>query len=164
MRRQPRLRRQAGFTGVGVAVVAVSVALGLAGCAGSSAPADSVAAGSGGTPSSATPQAFTVDEHQNGSTLHAHVGDTVAVTLHSTYWQLAAPGGSALTVVASPSPGTGGRDCPNIAGSGCGAVTASYRVSADGTATLTAHRDSCGEALRCGPKDSDWTLTIEAAG
>ena len=100
-----------------------------------------------------------VDDTANGSTVHVRVGDAVRVTLHSTYWEMNAPSSSAVQagasdVVASP-PGPG-----RIPGSGAGTVVTSYIAHSIGTAQITAHRTSCGEALLCPPDKQSYTVTI----
>jgi hypothetical protein len=83
------------------------------------------------------------------------VGDRIVVTLGSTYWTFNPPSGVAVTQdgdpTVRPSPGC-------VPGAGCGTVTATYHADTSGTATLSAHRDSCGEALRCTPAQADWRI------
>jgi hypothetical protein len=136
--------------------VVVGSAVLVAGCGGSSGGQSRVVAGH-------PPTVVRLDDTSNGRTVDAHVGDTVTVTLHSTYWTIAAPTGSALATSADPKPSPGGTACPHIPGSGCGTVTASYRAGSAGTSTLSAHRDSCGEALRCTPGAGDWTVTVKVS-
>lgn len=122
--------------------------------------------GSSGSPASTSvrsAQTIQVGDKANGTTVDAHVGDTIEVTLHNTYWTLGAPAGHVLSVVGAPSAAPGGSACPHIAGTGCGTVSASYRADAAGTTRVTAHRDSCGEALRCGPGQGDWTVTVRVS-
>ncbi len=52
-----------------------------------------------------------------------------------------------------------GASCPAFPGSGCGTVTATYTAGHTGTTELTAHRDTCGEALRCVGPQADWKIT-----
>ena len=106
------------------------------------------------------PTTVSVNDTSNGTTVDARVGDTVAVTLHSTYWSLGPPTGGALVQESGPSPSPGGTGCPHIPGTGCGTVTATYRADAQGTSTLTAHRTSCGEALRCSGRQGEWTVQV----
>jgi hypothetical protein len=138
-----------------LAVTAASAAV-LTACGGSSG-------GSTASTSVHEPATINVGDTSNGKTVDAHVGDTVTVTLHSTYWSLAEPSGSALQQSSAPSSSAGGSGCPHIPGSGCGTVAATYRADAQGTATLTAHRDSCGEALRCAPGQADWKVTVRVS-
>ena len=111
------------------------------------------------SPTKATPVVHKVDDTANGTTVRVHVGDTVRVTLHSTYWQMDAPSTSALkasdsTVAASP-PGPG-----NVPGSGEGTVVTSYLIVHSGAAKITAQRTSCGEAMLCPPNMRSYVVTL----
>jgi hypothetical protein len=122
--------------------------------------------GSGGSTASTSVRSaktIQVDDSSNGTTISAHVGDTVSVTLHNTYWTLATPSGQVLVTMTAPSAAPGGTQCPKLPGSGCGTVSASYRADAAGTTRLSAHRDSCGEAMRCGPGQGDWVVTVRVS-
>ncbi|MDQ1698919.1 MAG: hypothetical protein QOG34_782 [Frankiaceae bacterium] len=128
-----------------------------------------LAAGCGGATSTSGPGnpsgqngTVSLDEKANGTTVHVHFGDTVTVTLHSTYWSFLPTGGLALQpfAPAQTAPSTG---CGQPVGSGCGTVTASFNVGHVGTTTLRAHRDTCGEALRCTGDQADWSVTVVAS-
>ena len=146
-------------------LVAVAAML-LAATACSGGSGDSSTTGSKDT-SSATPVAggrHLLDEKDNGTKLDVQFGDTLVVTLHSTYWSFLPTDGLAIQSLGDPAtaPAT---NCPppmNVTGSGCGTVTGTFNVGHIGTSTLKAHRDSCGEALRCTGKDADWSVTIVA--
>lgn len=128
-----------------------ALALALSGCGGSST----------GSHDSVSTQSTThqLDDKSNGSTLAVHLGDTVIVTLHSTTWTLDVP-----VTVLQPlgAPQTSPSPCA-VMGSGCGTVTQSYNARHVGQTTLHAHRDSCGEALRCSAQQSDWTVTVKVS-
>ena len=135
------------------------------------------ACGSGGGSASGTPptstsssrtgpsgRAVAVDEAADGTTVALGRGARLTVTLHSTYWQLGPPSDTGvLTVTAAPEP-RADPSCGSIPGTGCGSVTAAYLASATGTATLNAHRDSCGEALRCSPAQGNWSIRVHVSG
>lgn len=131
----------------------LAVVIGAAGCSGSNADSNAGDQAKHGT--------LTLDEKANGTTVHVHFGDTIVVTLHSTYWSFLPTGTVALQPFA-PVATVAGTNCGQPMGSGCGTVTATYNVGHVGTATLHAHRDSCGEALRCLGKDADWSVTVVA--
>ena len=86
-------------------------------------------------------------------------GDTLVVTLASTYWTVQPASdpavidemGSALIV-----PRIGG--C--VPGGGCGTVTATFVAHTHGTALLTATRTTCGEALLCQGGAGRFSLTV----
>ena len=130
------------------ALAACAVALALSACGGSSS--------GGQTSLRSTPATHQLDDQSNGTTLEAHVGDTIVVTLHSTLWTLDVP---KAVLQASGAPQTAPSHCA-VMGSGCGTVTQSYSAGQAGQTTLHAHRDSCGEALRCTAKQSDWTVSV----
>jgi hypothetical protein len=128
--------------------------------AGATSPGTSVVATPATASSSAkaTPVVHDVDDAANGTTVHVRVGDTVRVTLHSTYWQMDPPSTSALkagdsTVAASLGPGS-------VPGSGTGTVVTSYLIVHSGTTKITAQRTSCGEALLCPPNLRSYVVTL----
>lgn len=139
-----------------LALLAVMLPAALAACSGSGG---SAVVGVRGTGTAVTHQ---LTEHDDGSTVDARVGDSVTVTLHSTYWQFRPPAGGVLQQKREPVPSPGGSACPTVPGSGCGTVVADYVVSASGTVTLTAHRESCGEAMRCAGSNGAWSVTVRA--
>lgn len=104
---------------------------------------------------------LSLDTSANGKTVHVHLGDTVTVTLDSTYWSFLPTGGLALQPFA-PVATAAGSACPKHPGSGCGTVTATYNVRRVGTSVVHAHRDTCGEALRCVGTQGDWSVTVVA--
>lgn len=134
-----------------VATIAAILASGVAGCgSGSSGPADQKPSGT-----------LTLDDSANGTTVHVHFGDTITVTLRSTYWSFLPTNGLALQPFA-PAQTAPASTCATPVGSGCGTVTASFNVGHIGTSVLRAHRDTCGEALRCIGKQGDWSVTVVA--
>jgi len=93
-----------------------------------------------------------------GHTLTLHLGDTLVVSLASTYWQV--EGSSDTSVLrasgqpaVAPSPGC-------VPGSGCGTVTQSFTAVATGTADVTASRTGCGEARRCTGDEGHYQVTV----
>jgi hypothetical protein len=115
------------------------------------APVPSISAGLSTT--------ITLSEADKGRSIHAKQGDTVIVNLHSTYWQLSAPSGTALVAEGNVDAGPG-VGCPHYPGSGCGTITQHYVVARPGTAVLSAGRKSCGEALACAPDQASWSITV----
>jgi hypothetical protein len=89
-----------------------------------------------------------------------HPGQTLMVTLGSTYWtiqgssdsQVIAPVGAAITTPQS---------CSAPPGSGCGTVSQEFRAVKSGTAQVTASRVSCGEAMRCVGPAGQYKLTVQ---
>jgi hypothetical protein len=136
------------------AVLAATTLTVATGCGSASSGADSPTVQS----SSST---LTLDEKANGTTVHVHLGDIITVTLQSTYWSFLPTDGLALQPFA-PVATAAGTACPHVMGTGCGTVTASYNVGHVGTSVLRAHRDTCGEALRCLGKQGDWSVTVVA--
>lgn len=132
----------------------LAVVIGAAGCSGGNADSNAGDQAKNGT--------LTLDEKANGTTVHVHFGDTIVVTLHSTYWSFLPTDGLALQPFA-PAQTAPANNCGTPIGSGCGTVTASYNVGHIGTSVLRAHRTSCGEALRCVGKSADWSVTIVAS-
>lgn len=107
------------------------------------------------------PQVIAVHDNANGKTISARVGDTVELTLSSSYWNVA--GSSAPRVlrqdgsaVLLPRPS----DCPAIPGLGCVPIRVKFTALTSGTALIKAGRTTCGEALRCGKQATHFTLTV----
>ena len=101
----------------------------------------------------------TADESSDGGTITLRPGQRLLVTLHSTSWKLATPTSTVVRLSGTPK-AKPGADCPSIPGTGCGTLTAKYVARRAGTSVLAAHRDSCGEALRCVGTAGDWRVTL----
>ena len=110
------------------------------------------------TTTTAPPAAtLTYSEADNGRSVTVHRGDHLVVVLHSTYWSFD-PISGAVTADGSPTVAPQLQGC--VPGGGCGTVTARFTAVAAGTATIHAHRDSCGEAMRCTGTQGDWRLNV----
>ena len=161
---RPNAMRMFLLRPVTLALVATSAV--LAGCG-------SQTAGTTSAPSAAAP--ITVHESDNGKTINAVVGQKITVELGgptvagSTYWQFAPVAPGVLTsqgdqVVAVPSSSaqaSGG--LINPPGMGMGTVSLTVQVATSGIGTITAHRDSCGEAMMCSPGNSDYKVMINVS-
>lgn len=100
----------------------------------------------------------TVKDSDKGTTVSAHPGDTIVVTLGSTAWTIDAAKGAAITTqgeqtVAVTRPGVGAP----------GTTSRRYLAVATGSATISASRLSCGEALKCSPEQGAFSVTIAVA-
>ena len=120
-------------------------------------------AGCGVTASAAGgPAMIVINDHANGRTVHAGTGDRVELILSSSYWDVA--GSSAPRVLRQDGPATlmpRPSSCPeNIPGVGCVPIRMKFTALADGRAVIKASRTSCGEALRCGPHHTRFTVTV----
>jgi len=113
----------------------------------------------------ATPQV--ISEPSNGKVISIKTGSTFSIVLHSTYWQydpLTAT--KAIQAISDPvgapiAPGpTAPRACTH-AGSGCGTVTWKFKAKSIGSATITASRTSCGEALQCAAGQGLYSVKIK---
>ena len=136
----------------------------LAGCASSGSARTGSGAPAGGAsgsvrPSSSAPGApshIAAGDADKGATLSVAVGGTVTVTLTSTYWRFAPVAGALRQVAVQPHFAHGHRP----PGTGAGTLVATYRAVAAGTATVTASRTSCGEAMRCTPAAGTYRVTV----
>ncbi|HLJ07394.1 MAG TPA: hypothetical protein VKX24_02585 [Acidimicrobiia bacterium] len=105
-----------------------------------------------------------VDESNNGQAVTLRPGDHLTVVLHSTYWQFDAPSDpGVVSADGDPVYAAGGPKC-GPPGSGCGTVTVHYTAGHDGRAVVSASRTSCGEAMRCTPAQSRWSVKVNVAG
>jgi len=142
-----------------------------------SARATAAAPGSRATPASAVPlrsaragathppgsQNVTVSETDNGHTISVRRQDVVTAVLHSTYWTFNKPSDQrVLLAMSDPTASPQTRGC--VPGQGCGTVTVRYLAVGVGRSVISAHRDTCGEALKCSPAQSDWRVTVVVTG
>lgn len=124
-----------------------------------------------GTPTGATtstaapaPSSRQVTEADDRGTVTLRTGGTLTVVLHSTYWQYDPP--SDPSVLRSAGDPTYAPDPPGrcVPGGGCGTATATFHALRPGRAVVTAHRTSCGEALRCVGDAGRFSVTVEVSG
>jgi len=97
----------------------------------------------------------------NGKTVRVSVGERLELILASTYWQVNPSSAPAVLrqdggTILLPRPS----DCPTTPGLGCVPEQMTYVALKSGTAVITASRTTCGEALRCGPDQSHFRLTV----
>lgn len=102
----------------------------------------------------------TAGDTQNGQSISVHVGDTIRITLSTTFWTIA--GSSDASVIQEQgeqvvSPAPRGSCFP---GMGCGTTSAVFKAMKAGSATVTATRLSCGEARRCVGAEGNYQLTV----
>lgn len=99
-------------------------------------------------------------DNQNGKSVTMHPGQTLLVTLGSTYWTIQ---GSSDSQVLAPvdKAVTTPQSCSAPPGSGCGTVSQEFRAVRAGTAQVTASRVSCGEAMRCVGPAGQYQLTVQ---
>jgi hypothetical protein len=111
-------------------------------------------------PASASPSArpLVLDEHAARTTVHARPGTPVLVLLHSTYWSTPASSDPGVLAPRGPGGSTPGGTC--VPGGGCGTSSAGFSALRPGTSRVTAHRASCGEAMRCRPGQGDFEVTV----
>ncbi|MFD7339208.1 hypothetical protein ACFV98_24820 [Streptomyces violascens] len=102
---------------------------------------------------------ITLDERAAGKVIKVSVGTTVLIRLHSTYWSaptssnpqtLAPVGNSGSTPTGTCEPGAGR-----------GLAAADFTARRTGTAHVLAHRNSCGEAMRCGAGQGSYAVTVD---
>jgi hypothetical protein len=142
---------------------ALAAALGAtSACSATPSPAPASAAPSSGqhpTTRTATPSPGTVtlDEHARHRSVRIPAGTTLVVRLHSTYWS--APTSSDPGVLGPAGGGSSAAgSCPP--GGGCGLTSARFTAARPGTVRITAHRSSCGEAMRCSAGQGDYQVTV----
>ena len=111
-----------------------------------------------GTPSPSSN--IQVGDNQNGGTITMHTGQTLIVTLGSTYWTIQ---GSSDSLVLAPVGAaiTSPESCDAPPGSGCGTVSQEFRAARSGTAQVTASRVSCGEAMACVGPARQYQVTVQ---
>ena len=136
-----------------VAVIVVSV-MTSAGCGTAASRASGPLAGG--------PTVIVVRDDANGKAVSARAGDRIELILSSSYWHLT--GSSAPSVLRQDGPPvllSRPKSCPDIPGLGCIPVRADFTALIDGNAEITAERSACGEALRCKPDQTRFTVIID---
>lgn len=100
-----------------------------------------------------------IAERQNKGTVTLRRGQQLRVVLHSTYWQFQkAPNPSVLRLERAPKVRPRLSGC--VPGEGCGTVTATYLAAARGSSTVSAERNSCGEAMGCTGDTGRYTVRV----
>ena len=136
-----------------VAVCVISI-MAAAGCG--------TAASSASGPAARGPAVIVVRDDANGKAVSAIAGDRVELILSSSYWRVtgsSAPGvlrQDGPTVLLSR-PGS----CPDLPGLGCIPVRTDFTALTNGKAVITAGRSTCGEALRCKPDQTRFTVVVD---
>lgn len=116
----------------------------------------------GGAAPGGPPGSIRATDAQNGASITLHPGQTLIVTLSSTYWSFQGSSNpQALVSVGSPVVSPAPFYQNPVPGSGAGTVTAQFRAVGLGTAQVTASRVSCGEAMRCGDASGQYQLTVQ---
>jgi hypothetical protein len=106
-----------------------------------------------------------VRDDANGKTVSARTGDRIKLILSSSYWHMT--GSSAPRVLRQDGPAvllSRSKGCPDIPGLGCVPVRADFTALTEGKAEITARRAACGEALRCEPGQTRFTVTVAVRG
>jgi len=97
----------------------------------------------------------------NGRAVSARAGDRIKLILSSSYWHVT--GSSAPKVLRQDGPPrllSRPSSCTDIPGLGCTPVQADFTALTDGKAVITASRSACGEALRCKPDQTRFTVIV----
>ena len=102
-----------------------------------------------------------VRDDANGKAVSARAGDRIELILSSSYWRVT--GSSAPGVLRQDGPPmllSRPSSCPDLPGLGCVPVRADYTALTDGKAVITASRSACGEALRCKPGQTRFSVIV----
>jgi len=124
-------------------------------------------AGSGmglaGGASAASMAKVTIGESSNGHVVTVAKGAHLVVTLHNTYWTIAPLTGRTVLTQLGAQQTRGqlpGATHACVPGQGCGTVTMNYVANTAGLVRLTAHRTTCGEAMRCTGSQGSWSVSV----
>ena len=123
----------------------------------------SSAAGIASGASAAGAAKVTIGEANKGHVVTIAKGTHLVVTLHNTYWTIAPL--SSRTVLGqvgaqSTKGQLSGATHACVPGQGCGTVTMNYVANSAGLVRLTAHRTTCGEAMRCTGSQGSWSVSV----
>jgi hypothetical protein len=103
-----------------------------------------------------------VRDDANEKAVSTRAGDRIELILSSSYWRVT--GTSAPSVLRQDGPPvllSRPKSCPDIPGLGCIPVRADFTALTDGKAEITAERSACGEALRCKPDQTRFTVIVD---
>jgi hypothetical protein len=133
-----------------VAAAAVATVVAVTACG------NSVAA-----PRAGGPTLVVIHDTANGTTVPVRAGERVELILSSSYWDVTGSSSPRVlrqdgATVLMPRPNS----CPDIPGLGCTPLRTEFTALADGKAVIKAWRSSCGEALRCRPDQTRFTVTV----
>jgi len=105
------------------------------------------------------PDVLQLNDAANGTTVTIAFGGRIQVSLASTYWMFDPPSNPAVLAVQGPPQVA---PCPykTVPGSGCGTATMTFLAEAAGTATISAHRTSCGEAMACTGAQGSFKVSV----
>ena len=156
------------FLLVGAALLLAACTGGSAvGARGSTAPGATSSASPSAAPAAtpvAPPADVVVTEADNGHTVTVQAGSTVTLVLANTYWQVQGSSDAAVLALAS-GPDTAAASMGTcVPGAGCGTVTTVFRALAAGRASITAARQTCGEAIQCTGTAGAFEVTIVVGG
>ena len=105
--------------------------------------------------------AINLGDTDNKKTVTLKVNTGVTIALDSTFWLDATSTNLKITkpkaVKAIPFGPAAPEGCQHP-GTGCGTSTWVFKATRKGKASFTVTRDSCGEALRCTPDQSTYTV------
>ena len=105
----------------------------------------------------------TITESSNGHVVTVARGAHLVVTLHNTYWTITPLSGQTVLTQIGAQQTRGqlsGATHACVPGQGCGTVTMNYVANAAGLVRLTAHRTTCGEAMRCTGSQGSWSVSV----
>jgi hypothetical protein len=102
-----------------------------------------------------------VRDDANGKAVFTRAGERIELILSSSYWHMTgSPAPSVLRQDGPPVLLSRPSSCPDIPGLGCIPVRADFTALADGNAVITASRSACGEARRCLPDQTRFTVMV----
>ena len=105
--------------------------------------------------------AIKLSDSDNKRTVTVKINTAMTISLDSTYWldakttNLKATKAKAVKAIAFGPTAPEGCQHP---GTGCGTSTWAFKATRKGKASFTVTRDSCGEAMRCTPDQSTYTV------
>jgi hypothetical protein len=95
------------------------------------------------------PAELIVTNADNGQTVNLFAGQRLSVSLDSTYWRFDSTNyRPVLSTMGQPQYQT---DPSALPGSGKGVAIEQFKAKTAGQVTVSAHRNACGEAMRCVP-------------
>jgi hypothetical protein len=115
-------------------------------------------------PGSGRSVVIVVRNSANGKSVSVSPGDRLELILSSSYWHVT--GSSAPGVLRQDGPPLllrRPRTCPHIPGLGCVPVRTDFTARTKGRAAIIATRSACGEAMRCKPDQTRFTVTVVVA-
>jgi len=99
-----------------------------------------------------------ITDSDKGKTIVLVSNQTLTVSLASTYWAIGESSNTKIIRMTGNQTITESQPC--VTGGGCGTAIAHFTPITPGSATISATRNACGEAMACTGSQGQFTVTV----